>query len=588
MGDVVDQSKAEEVVDYPKIFCIDLDESVVNGLKDQKFNVSTGTLGTAINVPNEDSFSERIHRCNLNYYIPPDLHEYQIVVLNLHKHERCEYDPEENSRHNVKGNTDFYYASEYPQLIFDPRPVVACAALSNHLENIIQSKGIIILFADEPKTVNYCLIETSSNGNTSRNFSYSIYHCIPELFRFNPQRKGGREFIVEGGIPYESLLNKTIGKNSIYNTIFTHPLIKSGSTHIPDPSVIPLIKNPHGEIISFLKEYPTKSLVFVFPQITDKASFLQGFFRDFLPVLSPDLFPYHTKNKWLEQPAYYLPCHQELLEEKERIEQEYETRIEEISEKIEQNARKNQCLHDLLIGTDKELVKSIEWFLLWLEFKSVRNMDELEPEKKEEDIQVDVDDGSLLLIEVKGIGGTSTDDACRQVDKYVIRQSRGQNRTDVYGLYIVNHQKHLPPLERTNPPFKDDQIQDAVDIKRGLLTTWQLFTLYRKIIAGFISKEEARSSFLDHGLIQFHPESLVELGKPVVLFENGKIFGLKISTIVKKGDILFTDRPDGVVKAVIESIEVDRTPVIEAACGDVTLKVNEKVFADDVLYLKQI
>ena len=586
MGDVVDQSKIEEVVDYPKIFCIDLDESVVNGLKDQKFNVSTGTLGTAINVPNEDSYSKRTHRCNLNYYIPPDLHEYQIVVLNLHKPERGEYDPEKNSRQNVKGNTDYYYASEYPQLIFDPRPMVARDVLSIYLENIIQSKGIIILFADEPRTVNYCLIETSSNRKTSRNFSYSIYDCIPELLRFNPQRKGGSEFIVKGGIPYESLLNKTIGKNSSYNTIFTCPPIKSGSTYIPDPSVTPLIKNPHGEIISFLKEYSNKSLVFVFPQIYEKASFLQGFFRDFLPSFSPDLFPYHTKNKWLEQPAYYLPGHQELLEEKERTEQEHKHQLEEISGRIEENSKKYQCLHNLLIGTDQELVKSIVQFLLWLGFKKVRNMDELEPSMKEEDIQVDLDSGGLLLIEVKGISGPSTDDNCRQVSKYVLRQIQQLQRTDINGLYIVNHQKHLPPLDRNNPPFNMVQIKDALYESRGLLTTWQLFNLHRKIQAGIISKEEARSALAKYGIIDFRPTAVTELGKPVRLFADD-IVGLELSTKIKVGDFLIAERLDSIIYAKIINIEVNHTNISEADSGQVGIQVDALLKKDDLLYLKR-
>ena len=66
-----------------------------------------------------------------------------------------------------------------------------------------------------------------------------------------------------------------------------------------------------------------------------------------------------------------------------------------------------------------------------------------------------------MTIEVKGISGTSTDKDCSQIDKVVKRKMKKYDRTDVNGLYIVNHQRYLPPLSRDNPPFKDIQIKDA-------------------------------------------------------------------------------------------------------------------------------
>ena len=71
------------------------------------------------------------------------------------------------------------------------------------------------------------------------------------------------------------------------------------------------------------------------------------------------------------------------------------------------------------------------------------------------------------------IGGTSKDEECSQIFKIKSRRMKELKRFDVFGLYIVNHQKHLPPLNRENPPFTENQIQDAINDERGLLTTWQ-------------------------------------------------------------------------------------------------------------------
>ena len=77
-----------------------------------------------------------------------------------------------------------------------------------------------------------------------------------------------------------------------------------------------------------------------------------------------------------------------------------------------------------------------------------------------EDIQV-YDGEDLLIVEVKGIGGTSTDAECSQVAKHRRRREKENRDKNVIPIYIVNHQRYINPKSRENPPFSRDQIDYA-------------------------------------------------------------------------------------------------------------------------------
>jgi hypothetical protein len=114
---------------------------------------------------------------------------------------------------------------------------------------------------------------------------------------------------------------------------------------------------------------------------------------------------------WLHEPNYRLPNENALLQEKKQLEDDYETRLKELDARIEANRQQYSFLHDLLIQSGQDLVKTLENYLGWLGFENVVNVDETNPELQEEDLRVETDRG-LLIIEIKGIGGTSTDSVC--------------------------------------------------------------------------------------------------------------------------------------------------------------------------------
>lgn len=203
---------------------------------------------------------------------------------------------------------------------------------------------------------------------------------------------------------------------------------------------------------------------------------------------------------------------------------------------------------------------------------------------KEEDVQVELDNG-ILVIEVKGIGGTSTDGECSQVSKIKHRREKERKSFDVFALYIVNHQRYLPPLNRTNPPFNEQQIADAISDERGLLSTWQLFNLYNEINAGLISKEEARAQILQFGYVAFKPKLTSNIGQPKEILKGGMVVILDISnTEIKVNDTIIIEKGGAYSKAKIISLQLDDKAVQTATNGEVGIKLDVKISKNSTLW----
>ncbi len=474
----VKQSQAEkkesseniQLIEKPRICCLDLDEQIINQLKNPGSNIFEGTLGAKIKVPNTRPGEE--HRVLLNYYFPTNLHEFDII-LDLHNSQTIEWEVSDHIRENFTGKESTFFLSSFPETLFDPRPF-SSYSLKLRL-NDIKREFLVIAFSTEAYDVEYDLASISNESSyyhKNQPFSKNIYSFWQNV----PLSKTlvGKEIkLADLNNPAMISLLDKYKTNSVYHQTFHHSTKWKENKSVLDDNFIPLMTNLHHDIISFVNANDNGHL-FVFPQIEDKANFLLDFLSDFAPTIFPEVFPYSSKFKWKEEKEYWLPNHSQLLENKEEIKKNFEKQIEEIDLKIQDNHSQYLFLQELIIETDDALVKSTIEFLKWLGFNKVQSIDDMKSESsvKEEDIQVELPNGRLLVIECKGIGGTSTDPDCSQISKIKHRRSKERNKFDVSALYIVNHQRFLPPLRRKNPPFTQHQIQDAENDERGLLSTW--------------------------------------------------------------------------------------------------------------------
>jgi hypothetical protein len=590
----IEQSQAEkkesseiiQLIEKPRICCFDLEEQTIDKLQKSGANIFEGTLGAKIKVPNTRN---KEHRILLNYLFPSNLHEFDIIILDLQNSQTIEWKETDHIRENHTGKESFFLISSFPETLFNPKPLSA-SILKSEL-NEIKRTFIVIVFSAEKYEVEYDFASISNEYNyynrkepLTENI-YSFWHNVP----LSKKLVGKEIKLADLQNPKIILLLDKYKTNAVYHQTFHHPTKWEEKKSVLDENFIPLMTNLHDDIISFVNINDNGHL-FVFPQIEDKANFLLDFLSDFAPTIFPEVFPYSSKFKWKEEKEYWLPNHSRLLENKEEIKKSFEKQIEEIDLKIQGNQSEHLFLQELITETDDALVKSIIEFLKWLGFNKVHFVDDTKSESsvKEEDIQVELPNGGLLVIECKGIGGTSTDSDCSQIHKIKYRRSKERKKFDVYALYIVNHQRFLPPLRRKNPPFTQHQIQDAENDERGLLSTWQLFNLFFDIENNIITKEEARQLILDFGLVDFRPKNLVFIDKPKEIFKKGKVCIVNIDDkiFLEKNDVILVEKNERFSPVKIIEIRDNDQQVERATNGEFGLRLGNQIQNNSVIWKK--
>lgn len=572
--------EVEEPHKHPMICLFDFNKDVEEELKKLRFNYVTASFGATVKVANKRN-EEKFMKLNHDY--PNNLHEFDIVMMDMTNDKSEDFNADNHSLKNTTGKKAHALLSIFPEQVFDPRQF-SIHIISKEINELAEKKSIVIAFCGSEISSEYQFVEITPNGaNISGQASYSnlaFYNGIAD----SKNRHGRKVVLSEKGSKLSPLFNKHL--NGVeYRRVFSHPDVWEDSKYQKDRKFIPLLLNERDEIVSYA-HFRGESLVFVFPDIDDKASFVANLFKTYLPEIMPDIFPFHGEFGWLDSGEYLLPGENELLKRKIDIEEKYIKDIAENESSILMLKEEFKFLADLISETGDALVSSIEHYLKWLGFESVVNFDDANPDTLEEDIQVDCGD-RFLVIEVKGIGGTSTDKDCSQISKIRYRRAEQRGKFDVFGLYIVNHQRYMPPKSRTNPPFTENQIKDANHDKRGLLTTYDLYKAYFLIEDGILQKSDVRESLFKTGLITLEPENLLSIGVPHELFMDGQVAIINLNnTTIKVGDTVVIKKQGEFSKAKIESLQLNGSDVDSCFTGEVGIKLDAHLKSNSEIFIR--
>ncbi|MCT3950239.1 hypothetical protein HZQ32_17070 [Elizabethkingia anophelis] len=560
-------------MDKPKILTLNLTEKACKLLMSNNFNITEGSLGKTVDISH---FSERVF-CLPGHNIPNNLHEFDIIIVDLSNEEIKSYIKEEHIKEVNKTGEESYLLCEPSMTLFDPRGV-SVQKLLRDLKECYKKEFMLIVFQNEREYLPYNFFNKKSR--TTSNRLYSCFDFIPSL-PVMYKKTGFETIVVEDYInsDFQKFLSK-YSSEYIYHNIFEVPEIRveESGKYILNPHFFPLLTSNNNEVISYIYG-DEKSQICLFPEVKDNSTFLLEFLQEIAPSINPNVFPFSTQTKWTVDPHYALPNHMKLEEEKQELIKEYEEKIALKDDEIKNNEEEYKFLHNILTETGDSLVSAIIQYLNWLGFENVVDMDEkvIEGNVKEEDIQIETSKG-LLVIEVKGIGGTSKDSECSQIAKIKYRRSKERGEFDVFGLYIVNHQRHLPALRRRNPPFTAEQLSDAIHDERGLLTTWQLFNSFYEVESGIITKEQVRERFYDYGLIDFKSKDFIKLPGISEVFKNGSIIILTLeNTKIKKGDHIFFDSNGQFERLQILEIQFNNQPIDEIENGEVGIKFDKEI-----------
>ena len=562
-----------------KICCLDIEQDIYEELS-KKFDVYNGSLGKNVDVAqNNRAYSHTFLLPKYNF--PPNIQEFEIFISDLANNKTIEYFENEHQKKKIVGHHDMCFFSQPPETLFNPIPY-SCHVLKQILVKNRQRPIINILFQHNKTVIGYTMIDKANPYSKRENLSCCNYSYTSD---YTDEILYGKEVqLCDNKIA--KIFFEGVTEEIEYYQTFIHPKIwddESGEA-IPDKNFIPLLKNKNGQVVSYMW-ISTYEIAFMLPQLKSKKALLDRLFKEVLFQYFSEYFPEIETVSWKNKPQYYLPKQEGLENKKKDIIKKYDEDIANIEKAIEDNKKTNAFLHNILTGTGDILVESIIEYLKWLGFEHTIEKDKTAANGLlEEDIQVDLEDKGLLIIEVKGINGTSKDSECSQISKIRHRRCKERNKFDVFALYIVNNERNVEPLKRTIPPFNDNQIQDAKNDDRGLMYTWQLFNLYFNVENDFISKEEARNRFLQIGLVDLTP-TLKELGKPYKFCQDHTIICIELNNnTIHVGDTLAYEMNGRYYSITITEIQQDKKTIKEVSDGKVGIKVDEKVPEIKMLY----
>lgn len=571
-----------------RVLSIDMGQEVVDFLRKENLETYDGTFGPFVDARNVDYCWDRLP-IYLEQDLPDNLHEYSVVIEDLgFERKTISYDLEQIDKQKAIADTDSTFKSlclAKPINVFDPVPF-CCFLLKSNFET---KKGelIKIIFQAPKYEVQYSGIRMSNNIH-----SIGVFSNYQNIVDFTQKSLSGDRVKLVNEFRLSEILFSGLENQLSYSQTFFHPSIPKNGIYDtePNPHFIPLLLNEQGDIISYVY-FEKKTCTFVLPQIENKVVLLERLFTNCLYRNFSELFPLQTKNTWLTKKEYELPEIVQLCEEKEEARQIYENTIEQKDKSIAEIRKKYNFLYAMLTETGDSLVNNVKQYLEWLGFDNVQSMDEevKEGEDFQEDLQIHLANNELLIIEVKGLHGTSKDNECLQISKIELRRIHERKYSNVYALYIVNNERGKEPLKRQMPPFTETQIKDAEFAHRAMAYTYQLFNLYFEIETGIISKEEARNALFQNGLVDFR-SNFKSIGKPYDYFKNNKVACIELhDTILSVGDkVYFEDDRKRLNVVEIVNIQVDRQNKQVVKDGKVGIEFTMKIPKGAVLLYKYL
>ena len=331
-----------------------------------------------------------------------------------------------------------------------------------------------------------------------------------------------------------------------------------------------LMENKFGQIIGgiIVPKKPKKGRILILPQVKDKVRAVHELVTTVLPELCRHLFPFFEGDRWVHAEEYEYNSVLELRAAQQKVREEAEARIAALENEIEAEADRLGFLYGILTGTGETLVDDLKKTLQFVGFTKVETPPEEGGVNKQEDMQVH-DRSPCLLLEVKGLAGQPTEDDTHQGMKYVVRRMKEWQRTDISGVFVVNHQRHLPALDRDNEQvFTDQQLSDAAENGMGLTTTWDLFRLVQGMIRWGWPGDVVQDVLYGKGRLPSVPSQYTAAATVAHFYSDKSVLSIDVAGQgLQVGDTVGFLFPAGFFEEQITSLQVNKQSVPEAKPG---------------------
>ncbi len=546
--------QTEVTIPEPKLLLIDFPETVNEAITSLGYNVNSGSFGTPYNAKS-GSYAWLNH--NL-----PSIHEQQIIFIDLEEPTvKDETEPPPMPK-NYKSDSSVLSVPNR-QSYFNPRPFVA-QAVSDYFSEVIHKGGIIIAFASSEyteKSMAYKWGEGNPIGEEeANNYSWSPIQVYVGFRRgteitFNDDMFGN--------------LSRSVNQPVFYSAIFEY---------LDEEKDYVIARNSLGEAVGFARRIQDGCIIFL-PRFEDFTPVIEIMLKETLVDLAPKLFPNSTRHTWLTRPEYQWPQAKKLQSQRKEIDEEYKTRISNLDEQINAERERLEFLHSILKSTGDSLVENLALTLELIGFENVEVVDKTTQGQREEDIQILYGDQPIIM-EVKGLAGNPSEADLQQLLKYIIRRHTELDRTDVKGVFITNHQRHIPGLERESA-FTNQQIEDAEKSKYAITTTWDLFHAIINCMNELLEYDDIIAAITSQiGEIEYLPRHYKEIGKITHYYPEPQavIIELFEGEELKKGDSVGFLGENQRYEQSVESLMVDEISVNEVeSTVEFGLQVNKPV-----------
>jgi len=543
----------------PLVLLVDMPKEAADRLRQDGFNITTGTFG----APYPVEVSDRWTRISLNAHLPWNVGEQDIVLVDLDQPEDHPMRPPATA--TVDADAPDWWGHCGTGRI-DPRPR-AMVQTRDAFDRILEHGGVFVVFADVLR------IPRATLGTSSREYGLNQMGSITAtnwgfLSELNSVEVNNDDYGEEVRLLPDVAVREDIRR------LFQegHYTCSMEPGYQQQERWGPMATNKFKKTIAAVlgARADGEGFVIILPQLTDKAAAAAWVLNEVLPHHAPHLFPYIEKPTWQDDPSFDSLGAATLRAEVDKTRAEYEVKIAALEAQIAADRAAYKHLREILRETGDDLVAAVRETLRAIGFRQVVDVDEEEGdlvERKREDLQIR-DSSPVLLIEVKGITHTPSDTDALRADQYVTPRMREWGRTDVAAVTIINHQRHLPPRDRIRSPFHSDIIDNARARHLGLWTTWDLYRLARSFSENGWTHEQIRHLFYQPGRVDVVPSHYSYVGTIGKYLPEKRVFGLKVEAgEVRIGERLAFDFPMGFQEQSIESLQLEFNPVDVAAAG---------------------
>lgn len=559
--------KKEEVKgekpEHPKVVMLDMSKDAVEVIEKKGYTVSTGSLGRPYKIEKTSSYVP----FRLNHTLP-NYREQDILIVDFAKHPlQSKATGDEGA---ARGSTEFYAKGSLG--VIDPRTRVAYG-ISEELTKAFDFGMAVIIFIDSDIGHQTIVGTKGYHGpEDAREFDGRIWNLFEPLNGFNVDNAGGELLTpVDSSSALGRLVTKHL-KGAEYRCTIGPPY------HLRE-SWRPLAVNRYGQAAAGLLLANKNSPLILLPRFIDQAAFLSELFEDVLPELVPAMFPDAAHQSWVNGPEYELADVLSIVQQKKDVVAKAQEELSNLDASIEKVRARDGWLHDLITGTDDVLVSAVSRALQDLGFQKIRDVDEerdKEGKSRREDLQVhDID--HVLVVDVKGVAGGTADNYALQADKHATLRDKEWRKggpdyhptiDNVTGLAIINHQRHLPPLDRENEmPFRQEMLDTADEHGTGLLTTWDLYRLVRNKQRWGWPPGQVTQLLYGKGRILPIPAHYTAIGHIVKAWTDK--FGIVLGADeLHVGDTIAIEFPILFEEVAVESIHVEDANVTIAKRGD--------------------